>query len=41
MTENTAMLQLARTLGFKVRGTEGNVETIALALQPPPAVRAV
>ena len=41
MTENAAMLQLARRLGFKVRGTEGNIETIALALQQPPAARAV
>jgi hypothetical protein len=35
------MLQLARTLGFRVRGTEGNVETIVLALQPEPAGRAL
>jgi acetyltransferase len=41
MTENGAMLQLARTLGFRVRGTEGNVETIVLALQPEPAGRAL
>ncbi|HEY6823568.1 MAG TPA: GNAT family N-acetyltransferase, partial [Steroidobacteraceae bacterium] len=41
MAENSAMLQLARSLGFKVRGTEQNIETIALQLQPPPAARAV
>jgi acetyltransferase len=41
MTENTAMLQLARSLGFKVRGIEQNVETLALELQPQPAARAL
>ena len=41
MTENTAMLQLARTLGFKVRRTEQNVETITLELRPRPAARAI
>jgi len=42
MSENTAMLHLARSLGFRVRRTEQNVETVALNLQavlqdsPPP-----
>jgi acetyltransferase len=37
MADNAVMLQLARTLGFKVRGTEQNIEIIALELQGPPA----
>jgi acetyltransferase len=41
MAENAAMLQLARTLGFKVRSCERNVETIALELQSQTAARAV
>jgi acetyltransferase len=36
MTENTAMQHLARSLGFGVRGTERNVETVALSLQGQP-----
>jgi acetyltransferase len=34
MADNAVMLQLARTLGFRVRGSEQNIETIALELQP-------
>ena len=41
MSENAAMLHLAKTLGFKVCGTERNVETVALELQPQPAALAV
>ena len=41
MTENAAMLHLARTLGFKLCGTERNVETVALELRPQPAALAV
>jgi acetyltransferase len=33
LSENTPMLHLARSLGFRVRGREGNVEEIALDLQ--------
>ncbi|HVN46854.1 MAG TPA: bifunctional acetate--CoA ligase family protein/GNAT family N-acetyltransferase [Steroidobacteraceae bacterium] len=35
LAENTAMLHLASSLGFRVRGIEQNIETIALELQPP------
>jgi len=41
MSENAAMLHLAKTLGFKVCGTERNVETVALELRPQPAALAV
>jgi acetyltransferase len=34
MTDNAAMLHLARSLGFRVRGTERNIETVALELRP-------
>jgi len=34
LSENVAMLQLAKSLGFRVRGSEGNIEEIALDLQP-------
>ena len=37
MADNAVMLQLARTLGFKVRGAEQNIEIIVLELQKPPA----
>jgi len=37
MCENTAMLHLARSLGFCVRRSEQNVETVALDLQVQPA----
>jgi acetyltransferase len=37
MNDNTAMLQLSRSLGFRVRGTELNIETVALDLQAPAA----
>jgi acetyltransferase len=33
LCDNTAMLQLARALGFRVRGTQGNVEEVVLELQ--------
>ena len=39
MAENDAMLHLARSLGFKVRGSEQNIETVALDLQPDPAAQ--
>ena len=34
LTENEPMLHLARSFGFRVRGSEGNIEEIALDLQP-------
>src|SRR5215469_2460082 len=34
LRENVAMLQLAKSLGFRVRASEGNIEEIALDLQP-------
>ena len=37
-TLSGAMLQLSRALGFKARGTELDVETVALDLQAHPAV---
>lgn len=37
LTENAAMLRLARALGFRTRATEQNIEEVALDLQ---AVRA-
>jgi acetyltransferase len=37
MADNDAMLHLARSLGFKVRGSEQNIETVALDLRPEPA----
>jgi L-amino acid N-acyltransferase YncA len=37
MADNDAMLHLARSLGFKLRGTEQNIETVALDLRPDPA----
>jgi acetyltransferase len=37
MADNTAMLNLAHSLGFRVRGSEQNVKTIALELQAPAA----
>ena len=40
MADNEAMLHLARTLGFKVRGSEQNIETVALELQGQPAAGA-
>jgi len=36
MSENTDMLHLSRALGFCVRGTERNIETVALDLQAQP-----
>ena len=41
LTENAAMLQLAQTLGFRVRKRELNVVEVALDLagQPPPSCR--
>jgi acetyltransferase len=36
MNDNTPMLQLARSLGFKVQGFAGNIEEIALELQLQP-----
>lgn len=33
LVENAAMLELARSLGFRVRSTEGNIEEIVLDLQ--------
>jgi len=36
MSENTAMLHLARSLGFSVRRTEQNVATVALNLERQP-----
>ena len=41
LSENAAMLRLAKSLGFRVRGREGNVEEIALDLQPERAAAAV
>jgi acetyltransferase len=38
LNDNTAMLHLCQSLGFRVRGTEQNVETVALDLQAQPAV---
>ena len=35
LTENAAMLELARALGFRVRSSERNVLEIALDLTPP------
>lgn len=35
LAENTAMRQLARSLGFRVRSTEGNIEEIVLDLRTP------
>ena len=37
MNDNTAMLQLARSLGFRVSGHEGNIEEVTLELLPPAA----
>jgi acetyltransferase len=37
LTDNAAMLHLARSLGFRTRGTEQNVETVALDLRAQPA----
>jgi acetyltransferase len=34
LTENAAMKHLARSLGFRVRGIEGDVQEIVLELQP-------
>jgi acetyltransferase len=34
LSENAAMLHLSKSLGFRVRGSEGNIEKIALDLQP-------
>ena len=39
MADNEAMLHLARRLGFKVRGSEQNIETVALDLRPDPAAQ--
>jgi acetyltransferase len=39
LSENTPMLQLSKSLGFRVRASEGNVEEIALDLQPGRAAR--
>jgi acetyltransferase len=39
MADNEAMLQLARSLGFKVRSSEQNIETVALDLRPDPAAQ--
>jgi acetyltransferase len=41
MTENTAMLQLARRLGFHVRAVERNIEEIVLDLQAGRSAAAV
>jgi len=41
MSDNTAMLHLCRSLGFGVRGTAQNIETVALDLQAQPAAGAV
>jgi len=40
MADNAAMLHLSRSLGFRVRGREQNVETVALDLQPQLAAAA-
>jgi len=40
MADNEAMLHLARRLGFKARGSEQNIETVALDLRPDPAAQA-
>ena len=40
MADNEAMLHLAKGLGFRVRGSEQNIETVALDLQGPPAAAA-
>jgi acetyltransferase len=40
MADNEPMLHLARRLGFKVRGSEQNIETVALDLRPDPAAQA-
>jgi acetyltransferase len=37
LSDNVAMLRLSRSLGFCVRGTQQNVETVALDLQGAPA----
>jgi acetyltransferase len=37
MSNNAAMLHLCRSLGFYVRGTAQNIETVALDLQAQPA----
>ncbi len=34
LTENVAMMHLARSLGFEVRGIESDVEEVVLELQP-------
>src|SRR5262249_39817057 len=34
LSENVAMLQLAKSLGFRVRGSDGDIMEIALDLQP-------
>jgi acetyltransferase len=34
LTQNVPMMHLARSLGFKVRGIDGNVEELVLELQP-------
>ncbi len=38
MSDNTAMLQLARSLGFRVSGREGNIEEVTLELLPAPTL---
>jgi acetyltransferase len=37
LSQNAAMLELSRVLGFKVTGREGGIEEVALELQPPGA----
>lgn len=39
LSDNFAMLHLSRSLGFCVRATEQNVESVALDLQAQPAAR--
>jgi acetyltransferase len=39
MADNEAMLHLARSLGFKVRGSEQNIEIVGLDLRPDPAAQ--
>ena len=40
MADNEAMLHLTKALGFRVRGSEQNIETVALDLQGQPAAAA-
>jgi len=40
MTDNAPMLHLSKALGFRVQGTDRNVEEIVLELQSEPSANA-